>query len=243
MASGERSAAAAKFVCVLPLKAVESQTGFDPRTLQQVRQARRGWEERGAAASRHAHAQAVQREYGERYVESLGARPSKLTLSLVKRNVGVQESDVATRLRAIGYSRDEVHVTAPQVKHEVHIGVTPVSAKAMICVAATNELLADHAIDDQLERSLLCGAPVRTSFRGCGRGQVYRVARCIRAPGDAAEAWRTRAGVDGAGGGREQRISAAGGALHVPLLPTLVANTGHCGARDRRARPRGLCRA
>lgn len=111
--------------------------------------------------------QAVQREYEERYVESLGARPSKVTKQLVKKHVGLQAANVHTRLRAIGYSRDEVHVTAPPVKHEVHTGVAPVSAKSMVCLAAANEMLVNNEIDDDLENALLAGAPVRRcSARG-----------------------------------------------------------------------------
>lgn len=104
--------------------------------------------------------QAVQKEYAEGYLKSLGARPTRQNLELLRENLTLKDGNVTARLRGQGYARDEMHVTAPAVKHDARTGITLMPAKGMIRIAATNEMLTDKEIDDEREQALLNGAKV-----------------------------------------------------------------------------------
>lgn len=109
----------------------------------------------------HPRAQAVQKDFAECYLKQLGARPTKQNLDMMRKNMNCKEGRVIARLRGQGYAHDEVHITAPPVKHAVRTGISLMPAKGMIRMAVTNEMLTDKEINDDRELAMLEGSQVR----------------------------------------------------------------------------------
>jgi hypothetical protein len=84
----------------------------------------------------------VQSRYEERYLESLGARPTRSALALVSKLSLIADDGIELRLRKVGYRQDEVHVSPapPQVSKKL-LGCRRLAcARTMVRIAAANEM-------------------------------------------------------------------------------------------------------
>lgn len=109
--------------------------------------------------------QEVQQSYEERYVESLGARPTKAAMALVSKLSPIAADGIELRLRKMGYQTDEVYVTPapPQICERLLGGRRPAAARTMVRIAAANALAeATVAAESPAHSPETAGSPSRS---------------------------------------------------------------------------------
>lgn len=91
--------------------------------------------------------------YDERYLESLGARPTRASVALVSKLTSISNDGIKLRLRKVGYRHDEVHITPdpPQICKLPLGGRRPALSRTMVRVAAANEIDFRCRIPDKSE--------------------------------------------------------------------------------------------
>ena len=101
----------------------------------------------GAIHAPRSALQELQHSYEERYVESLGARPTKAAVALVSKLSPIAPNGVELRLRKMGYQTDQVYVTPapPHISERLLGGRRPAAARTMVRIAAANALPATAA--------------------------------------------------------------------------------------------------